>query len=470
MQIFRSFVLKRAIVELKSIAARFRESLRGAANRLRLPFRRAGDVRLSVRRGRDAAVRFAENLAGRLKAMDEERKARYKRQAVSLLVIGCIAGGTAAATAAAAKWGYVARDGRAVRPSFIINTSSTGAILEKAGVSLAKDDLVQARTESSGNIDVTVKTAKHVKVEADGKTQPVLLHYGDTVSDALQKAGVAVGENDAVNVLRMAKVWDGMTIKVLRKYTVSVTADGKTVRSPVWEGSVSSALQQLSVALGPEDSPDVNPDAAVAEGMSIKVSRVTYRDVTATEPIPFQTVTQKDSTLAAGKKSVKTDGQNGVKTVVSRQKLSDGKVVQSTVVKTEITKQPVSRVVAVGTKRIRSASAAARADGTLIDRNGRPVRYKKLLRGRCTAYYAGTTTATGLPAAYGRVAVNPNVIPYGTRLYICSPDGRLVYGYAVAADTGGAAMSNAILADLYYPSYEQCVRVGSRTMNVYLLG
>ena len=50
-----------------------------------------------------------------------------------------------------------------------------------------------------------------------------------------------------------------------------------------------------------------------------------------------------------------------------------------------------------------------------------------------TAYTGGGITATGAPAAVGRVAVNPNVIPYGTKLYIASPDGSIVYGYAIAS-------------------------------------
>ena len=46
----------------------------------------------------------------------------------------------------------------------------------------------------------------------------------------------------------------------------------------------------------------------------------------------------------------------------------------------------------------------------------------------------------------------------------------MVYGYAVAADTGGACMRNSIIADLYYDSYNECFQIGVRNMNVYILG
>ena len=67
------------------------------------------------------------------------------------------------------------------------------------------------------------------------------------------------------------------------------------------------------------------------------------------------------------------------------------------------------------------------------------------------------------------VAVNPNVIPYGTELFICSADGSLVYGYAIAGDTGGTLMAGTVLVDLYYNTYDQCCWFGSKKMNVYVL-
>ena len=104
-----------------------------------------------------------------------------------------------------------------------------------------------------------------------------------------------------------------------------------------------------------------------------------------------------------------------------------------------------------------------------IDYNGNVVRYKELKTGNCTAYYGGGITATGRPAQVGNVAVNPYVIPYGTRMYICSPDGSFVYGYAVAADTGGVLMSGYGLIDCYYDTYEECCNFGLRYMHVYIL-
>ena len=62
--------------------------------------------------------------------------------------------------------------------------------------------------------------------------------------------------------------------------------------------------------------------------------------------------------------------------------------------------------------------------------------------------------------------MNPDLIPYGSRLYICSPDGSYVYGYAVAADTGGALMSGSALVDVYFDTLSECYGFGRRTLSV----
>jgi 3D (Asp-Asp-Asp) domain-containing protein len=67
----------------------------------------------------------------------------------------------------------------------------------------------------------------------------------------------------------------------------------------------------------------------------------------------------------------------------------------------------------------------------------------------------------------GYVAVDPKVIPLGSKLYITTPSGNIVYGMAVAADTGGAIKGNKI--DLYYNTYSECVQFGRRTCTVYVL-
>ena len=70
-------------------------------------------------------------------------------------------------------------------------------------------------------------------------------------------------------------------------------------------------------------------------------------------------------------------------------------------------------------------------------------------------------TAIGIPATYGVVAVDPSIIPLGSRLYIPG------YGTAIAADTGGAIYGYRI--DLCMESYAEAMDFGRRVVTVYIL-
>ncbi len=105
-----------------------------------------------------------------------------------------------------------------------------------------------------------------------------------------------------------------------------------------------------------------------------------------------------------------------------------------------------------------------------VDENGVPLHYSRKIVGNATAYYGGTRTATGTRPMPGTVAVNPRLIPYGTRMYITSADGRIVYGLAVAEDTGGFIyFRNGATVDLYMNTYEDCCGWGWRAANIYIL-
>ena len=70
-------------------------------------------------------------------------------------------------------------------------------------------------------------------------------------------------------------------------------------------------------------------------------------------------------------------------------------------------------------------------------------------------------------AQYGVIAVDPRVIPLGTKLYIETTDGSYTYGYSIAADTGGAIKGNKV--DLFFPSHGEALQFGRKTVNVYIM-
>ena len=89
---------------------------------------------------------------------------------------------------------------------------------------------------------------------------------------------------------------------------------------------------------------------------------------------------------------------------------------------------------------------------------------------RCCGKWANGYTASGTKAKAGRtIGVDPNVIPYGTKMYIKSSDGSYIYGYAVAADTGSFTKSRPNNVDLFMSSKATCTAFGRRNVEIYIL-
>lgn len=346
----------------------------------------------------------------------------------------------------------------------------TRAQLISMGLSVDEADRISvASNNTTGELAIHLTSAHTVTVVADGMAKSTVVYEGQTIADALQACGVTVDSNDKLTAPTTKQVSADMVIEVTRRHAVKFTADGETKDLLVEDTTVSALLAEQGITLGKDDV--VTPDLStkITADTDVTVQRVKYEEVTAEEAIPFTETVTNDSSLPRGVTRVDVQGQDGVQKVTRRNKIVDGVVTESTVLSSTVLKEAVNQVSRVGTKDP-NGYATIESDGTVYDQNGNQVNYTKLLTGKCSAYTGGGITATGAPAAFGRVAVNPNVIPYGTKLFICSPDGKVVYGYAVASDTGGACMRNTIIADLYYDTLSECYQIGVRNMNVYILG
>lgn len=105
-----------------------------------------------------------------------------------------------------------------------------------------------------------------------------------------------------------------------------------------------------------------------------------------------------------------------------------------------------------------------------FDENGVPTEYVNVLTGNACAYTAAPDAlmSTGKAVFQGYVAVDPDIIPYGSELYIVAEDGE-VYGYAIAADTGYSVRKGHIIVDLFMNEYDDCIQWGNKPVNVYVL-
>lgn len=324
----------------------------------------------------------------------------------------------------------------------------------------------------SAGMKIEILRSCKITVTADGKSQTYQLTNA-TVQDALNAAGVTVGEQDSVNYDVDEPLFDKMHIRVSRLVTITVTADGETKTYQTSGSTVEAALKHCGIQLSADDRLNVSRAACPTDGMEITVTRVETHEETKTETIDYLVEYQDTEALYEGETELITQGQSGEKEVTYKLIYVGGELVDREVVSEQVICDPISAVYLRGTgKRTQSSTTLQPSGGTGTDYSGASFSYSKKITGTCTAYSPETTseiTAMGNSAGYGCIAVNPNIIPYGTRLYITSPDGSIVYGYGIANDTGTAAMNGDIKADLCYDTEAECVAFGRREMVIYIL-
>lgn len=317
------------------------------------------------------------------------------------------------------------------------------------------------------NGEFHVLSAYEVTISDNDMSKKILVS-GGTVEDALEQADIKLGDSRVTYPALDSEINSDEKIKILDAKKIKLTADGETKEILVPYGIVEESLALAGIKVGKDDILDVERDADISNLDSVRIKRVTYKNETVSEKIAYDKVKENSDEVNLGETKIKTKGVNGEKAVVKKVKYIDGERDSSEKIAEKVIKKPVDEVTLVGTKGAADSGGA----GTFTDSNGVEVSYNYVLTGSGTAYTApaGSLTATGNTVYEGGVAVNPNLIPYGSKLYIESTDGSFVYGYATAIDTGGALMDGSAIVDCFYFSYDACVNFGRRNVNVYVIG
>ena len=293
-----------------------------------------------------------------------------------------------------------------------------------------------------------------VELNINGKTKTVFT-YEKTVGDFLEKEGIVLKNKDLVSPSLDKAIDKDMKIVISSPKSYHIKDGKKTLIAEASGYTVADVLDNLDIKLNKLDRVSLPLDEIAKEGMEIKIDRVVVENLENKIEIPFETESRENKDMFEGEKKVITKGEVGQKTESLKNTYVNGVLETTEVLKSEITKDPVKEVVEVGTKK-----------GTVAP-NGKDA--KRVIVMQATAYdpTAGSKTAMGTRARVGAVAVDPKVIPLGSKLYIESMDGFASYGYATAEDTGGAIKGNRI--DLYYNSNAEANRFGRRNVKVYVL-
>ena len=278
--------------------------------------------------------------------------------------------------------------------------------------------------------------------DSNGARQVLVTDAAASPAQVMHLSGIRSEEGDEVYYTAFSGNLASLNIE--RAFSVSITADGQEYPVTLVYGTVADALERAGITLEGDDYTEPALDHIVTAGSKIVVHRVDYEERVETQAIPYDTQYVYTSLYFrnTGRTTTMQHGAAGQQTVTTRDRYVDGELENSTVVDTTTTVEPTDHV-------IKTYGAGA------------PV-----------SPLTGADGTTNAPTSYSKVlpvAVDPDVIPYGTKLYITSTDGKFVYGYAVATDTGIAVQKGQILVDLFYETYAESVINGAIQVNVYVV-
>lgn len=322
-------------------------------------------------------------------------------------------------------------------------------------------------------------SAKSVTLVDEGQMS-VVLTRADEVGELLAEQAIELGPHDRLSLPLEADVEHGSLIRIERAKAMTVQVDGRTERLYTTADTVGEALADAGIAVAADDRVTPSPDAAVTDGLTVKVVRVRKEIVETQHPIAFEVIRKKDATLPQGKEKVVQTGKEGVLVKRTERIYENGELVAERVLSREVRKPSVDQIVAVGTKKpeVTAASYAAAGEARTIQLAGQTIKVRQILKNvTLTAYSAGPAstgkspgepgygvTASGTKVKEGRtIAVDPDVIPLGWWVYI---EG---FGFRRAEDTGSAVKGKKI--DIYYDSEKTASKFGTkRGYTVYVIG
>jgi len=305
----------------------------------------------------------------------------------------------------------------------------------------------------------------------DGVKHLVVKTMKNTVKEALAQGNISVKSYDYVSMPLDASLQriNENIINIKHAVTVYIYADNTAYSVMTYKNTVGEMLADCTVKPNELDRlVGVNLDDPIKSNMTVRIVRVSENVVAENESIPYRTVKKENDRLNSGTERVLKNGSEGVREKQYKVVTEDGKVISRKLLKDSVSLAPVNMLIEFGTVLNHKTS------------RGDVIRFGKVLDMRATAYTASYSdtgkrlgdpgfgiTFTGITARKGVIAVDPRVIPLGTRVYVEVSGRTLDYGYAVAADTGGAIKGNII--DIYVDSQKTANNWGIKRVKVYFL-
>lgn len=292
--------------------------------------------------------------------------------------------------------------------------------------------------------------------------------FRKTLSSLLDEYSFDIGPYDKLSISKESKIKDDMIIKINRAFPIKIVVDNKVKDTKSTNILVKNLLKRENIKLGKLDRvyPDIN--SYVSKNNVIKIMRIQEKELTETVDVPFQTIIKLRPELDSGQIKTESKGVVGKKKVKYKVIIKDGIEISRSIIDTEIINEGRDEVIYKG------------FDKLFVTSRGMPFKYKEIMTLEATAYdlsYQSTgknkdhpeygITYSGTRAHPGVVAVDKDIIPLGSKLYIESLDSTRDYGFASAEDTGSAIKGKRI--DLFISDHDRAMKYGRRNVRVYVL-
>lgn len=344
---------------------------------------------------------------------------------------------------------------------------TVGELLDELEIDVEKYDVLSHGEDSEikNGMEIYFKKAKRVYLTIDGEKEEYLT-TAKTVGEFFKEKELSFSKHDDISHNLIEILEHDLNIEVKTAIPIIVNDGGK--EEEIWTTSetVEQFLEDHKDDLTYEEADEikVKPDLEeeITEDTEITIVHIEKQTKKVKESIPFQEEKRNDSSLYKGETRTISAGEEGIIEKVYEITLENGKEIDKKVIEENVLKESKNKVVAVGTKEKPKSSSSSSGSSS---GNG------KVLTMVATAYGPNCKGCSGYSATGMNlkknptpkvVAVDPSVIPLGTRVWV---EG---YGEAIAADTGGAIKGNRI--DVLVPS-EAYARSnwGKRTVKVKIL-
>ena len=282
----------------------------------------------------------------------------------------------------------------------------------------------------------------------------------------LEEQEIEIEEHDRIEAPSKDNIKSGEVIEVHRGRQIRVIDGGEaSLHYTTWY-TAKDVLEDLEITLNPNDL--LNYDLEDFVGDEIEIIRVREKRRTESIELTYDREVVYVQDLDPDETRVAQEGKVGEKRVTYIDTYENQEVVSTALYDHEVLRSPQTEIIEKG-----EANYFTTSDGSRL-------RYDRKITMEATAYTAGFestgkrpgdpaygVTRSGTRVRPGVVAVDPRVIPLGTKLYVESLDGTRSYGRATAEDTGGAIIGNRI--DLYFENLGAAQRYGRRDVRVYVL-